>query len=98
MKTKIFAILTVVLLAGAITTSTTGCKSLAKAAAKHWTKKQKKKFIAKCKDGTVKRFGDKANAKCGCIAEAAEKKFPKAEDAMAMSVLEMIKIAGDCVK
>ena len=77
-------------------TQVTSCKAMAKAAVKHWTKKQKKQFIAKCKEGAVSKFGDKANEVCSCVANIAEEKYPKAEDAMGMSVMEIVKLAIDC--
>lgn len=74
----------------------TSCKALAKSAVKHWSKKQKKQFIAKCKEGAFTKFGDKANEVCSCVATIAEEKYPKIEDALEMSALEIVKLAMDC--
>ncbi len=77
-------------------TSATSCKMFAKSAAKHWTKKQKKQFLKKCKEGSVERFGDKANKACECGLEKAQEKYPNAEDALALSAAKILKIVLDC--
>lgn len=81
-----------------LSVSTTSCKWMAKTAAKHWTRKQKKKFIAKCKEGAIAKFSARSNEICKCMASVAEEKFPKAEDAMSMGWLQLVKMAGDCLK
>jgi len=81
-----------------VTTTAPSCKAVGKVVVKHWTRKQKKKFIAKCKDGAVKKFGDKANEYCTCLGDVAEEEFPKFEDAMAMDWFTMAKMLKDCVK
>ncbi len=73
------------------------CKSIGKAAIKHWTRKQKKEFVAKCKDGAVQRFGERANEFCSCVVGIVEEKYPKAEDGLALSFLEVLKLSKDCV-
>ncbi len=92
-KTLILSSITLLSLTAVITPS---CKSMAKAAAKHWTKKQKKMFVKKCKDGVVGQFGEKANDICSCVSEKVEKQFPKIEEAMEMSAFQLLKIAKDC--
>ena len=73
------------------------CKSLAKAAVKHWTKKQRKEFIAKCKDGAVTAFGDNTNEVCACVATSVEENMPNYEDAKAVTVMKMISMGKECL-
>lgn len=89
---KIATIITLSLAVGTVSVSTTSCKTLAK----HWTKRQVKKFVQKCEEGTANKFGEKAGEICNCLATKAEEKYPNIEDALKMSVLEMVKLAIDC--
>jgi len=89
---KIATIITLSLAVTTISTTSTSCKALAK----HWTKKQVKKFVQKCEEGTMSKFGDKAGEVCQCLATKAEEKYPNIDDALKMSVMEMVKLAIEC--
>lgn len=89
---KTLTIVTLSLAVGMAGLSSHSCKALAK----HWTKKQVKKFVQKCEEGTANKFGERAGEICNCLATKAEEKYPNIDDALKMSVLEMVKLAIDC--
>jgi hypothetical protein len=73
------------------------CKALAKAALKHWSKKQVKEFVANCEDKSSKIVGE-ANATkfCNCAVNVVAEKYHNYEDAKSINILEIVKIANDC--
>ena len=74
-----------------------GCKAIAKAAAKHWTKKQIKEFIANCEEKSSKLMSDeKAKHYCECAVDKVAEKYPKFEDYKKIGIIEALKIAKDC--
>lgn len=74
------------------------CKSMAKAAAKYWTKKQIKEFKAKCKDGALNnKLIKNADDFCDCATSGIAEKYKNYEDAKAMGIVQMIKEAKDCL-
>jgi len=78
-------------------TSLGSCKSMGKAALKHWTKKQRKEFVTKCQEGALMRLDENANEKCSCIALIFEEEFPKYEDAKAVTVTKMLARGKECL-
>lgn len=75
-----------------------GCKSLAKSAAKHWTKKQLKEFRQKCEEGTLGKLGkEKAPRFCKCAGTLMEQKYPSYEDAKGKSIMEILSTASECI-
>jgi hypothetical protein len=73
------------------------CKALAKAALKHWSKKQVKEFVANCEDKSSKIVGEANAAKfCNCAVDVVAEKYHNYEDAKSISILEIVKIANDC--
>ena len=77
--------------------SFTGCKAIAKAAAKHWTKKQIKEFVANCEEKTSRLMGEeKAKHYCDCAVDKVAEKYPKFEDYKKTGIIEALKIAKDC--
>jgi hypothetical protein len=78
-------------------TSEYSCKSMAKAAAKHWTKKQIKEFKKNCNEKATSKFSsEKAVSFCDCATDVLKDKVPDFTKAMALSLGEMIKEAGKC--
>ena len=92
-KTSLFLVLIMFGVAPAFTS----CKSLAKSAVRHWTNKQRKEFIEKCKVGAVEKFNEKTNDYCTCLADVAEEKYPKAEEALSLEFVQMLKLSKDCL-
>jgi hypothetical protein len=81
-----------ILLAGMIS-----CKAIAKAAAKHWTKKQIKEFVANCEEKSSKFMNkEKATKYCDCAVDKVAEKYPKFDDYKKIGIIEALKIAKDC--
>ncbi len=75
------------------------CKAMARAAAKYWTKKQIKNFIANCETKTAKLVGEEKAARfCDCAVEPVAEKYHNFDDAKDIKALEIIQIANDCRK
>lgn len=73
------------------------CKAIAKAAAKHWTKKQIKEFVANCEEKSSVLMGEEKAAKyCDCAVDKVAEKYPKFEDYKKIGIVEALKIAKDC--
>lgn len=78
--------------------STESCKSIAKAAVKHWTKKQIKSFKSDCETKVSKRFNpEKAKQFCDCATGTLSEKYPDAEQAKALNMLQLLSEASKCV-
>lgn len=77
--------------------SLSSCKAIAKAAAKHWTKKQIKEFISNCEEKTSRLMGEeKAKHYCDCAVDKVAEKYPKFDDYKKIGIIEALKIAKDC--
>ncbi|MCT4582335.1 MAG: hypothetical protein N4A35_13055 [Flavobacteriales bacterium] len=73
------------------------CASLAKAAAKYWTKKQIKEFVNNCEEKSSRLIGaDKAQQYCDCAVDVVAEKYHNYEDVQKASIIEVLKIAKDC--
>ncbi len=73
------------------------CASLAKAAAKYWTKKQIKEFVTNCEEKSSRLIGeDKAQQYCDCAVDVVAEKYHNYEDVKKASIIEVLKIAKDC--
>ena len=73
------------------------CKAMARAAAKYWSKKQIKKFVADCETKAGKLIGEqKAAHFCDCAVDKVAEKYKNFEDAKEITALEIVKIATDC--
>ncbi len=93
MRTK--SLILIIALAG--TTSLVGCKALAKKAAKRWAKKKRVEFLTKCNDsGAVKLMSDSEEF-CDCALNLVMEKYPDPEDGLALKIVEVVKMAKDCV-
>jgi hypothetical protein len=91
---KIWLVLGLVIALGAGGTS---CKAIARAAAKYWSKKQIKKFVADCENRAAKLVGEgKAAHFCDCAVDKVSEKYHSFEDAKDISAIEIIQIAKGC--
>lgn len=91
---KYLKILIPCLLIGA---SILSCKAIARTAAKYWTKKQIKEFVANCEEKSSKLMGqERAEKYCDCAVDKVATKYPKFEDYKKIGILEALKIAKDC--
>ncbi len=72
------------------------CKSLAKAAAKHWTKKQIRNFAKNCEEKVKGKLSEeKASSFCSCASEAISQDY-SLEDANLMDGIKLLKVAANC--
>lgn len=93
MKKIAFALFMLFLAASAAQTS---CKTAAKAAARHWTKKQIRKFSKNCEEKVSQHFSsEKIKPFCDCASQSISDKFDL-EKANAMDAMTLIKEAGKC--
>lgn len=82
-----------------ISFSLASCASLAKAAAKYWTKKQIKEFVTNCEEKSSRLIGeDKAKQYCDCAVDVVAEKYHNYDDVKKASIIEVLKIAKDCKK
>lgn len=73
------------------------CASLAKTAAKYWTKKQIKEFVYNCEEKSAKLIGEeKAKKYCDCAVDVVAEKYNNYKDVKTASIIEVLKIAKDC--
>jgi hypothetical protein len=73
------------------------CKMFGRAAAKYWTKKQIKEFVANCESNAGKLIGEeKAKKYCDCAVDVVAEKYQNYEDVKKASIREVLKIAKDC--
>lgn len=73
------------------------CKAMARAAAKYWTKRQIKKFVADCENRAGLVIGEhKAAHFCNCAVDKVAEKYKNFEDAKDITALEIVKIAQGC--
>lgn len=83
--------------AGLICLSLTSCKTLAKGAAKWWTKKQIKEFVNNCEEKTSRLLGDEQAAKyCDCAVDKVAEEYKNFDEIKEKGILTVLKIAADC--
>jgi hypothetical protein len=78
--------------------SAPSCKSLAKAAAKHWAKKKQKEFVAKCNNMVANKPGIKGDQFCGCVLDFVMEAYPDPDKGMQIGLLELLDMGKDCLK
>ena len=84
-------------LAVILLTFMSSCASLARAAAKYWSKKQIKEFVNNCEQKSSRLIGeDKAAKYCDCAVDVVAEKYKNYEDVKNASIIEVLKIAKDC--
>lgn len=73
------------------------CKNLAKAAAKHWTKKQIKKFKSNCKEKAVAKWNKEKGEKfCDCATDIVMEKYKNYDDAEKIDFSTVLITAKSC--
>ncbi len=75
-----------------------GCKSMAKAAAKHWAKKKQKEFVAKCNNMTAKKPGINSVEFCDCVIDIVMEAYPNPDEGMQINLLQLMDLGRDCIK
>jgi len=89
-----FSIVAVVI---GLSVSMIGCKTLAKGAAKWWTKKQIKEFVENCEAKTSKLYGEeKAKQFCDCAVDKVAEEYKSFDQVKEKGILTILKIAGGC--
>lgn len=77
--------------------SISGCKAMARTAAKYWTKKQIKEFVHNCEEKSAKFVGEeKAEHFCDCAVDKVAEKYKEYNSVQDVPIMEIIKIANDC--
>jgi hypothetical protein len=75
------------------------CKMIAKGAARYWTKKQIKEFVADCKIHSGKLMSEeKAEQFCDCAVDEIAEKYQNYEDIQKAGIAEVLKAANNCRK
>lgn len=73
------------------------CKAVLKGAAKYWTKKQIKEFVANCENHASKIMSpEKAEQYCDCAVNKVAEKYNNYEDVKKGGLIEVLKVAADC--
>lgn len=86
-----------IILIAAILIALGSCKMILKGAAKYWTKKQIKEFVANCEEHSSKLLGaERAKKYCDCAVETVAEKYHNYEDVKKAGIIEVLKIAKDC--
>ena len=68
-----------------------------KGAAKYWTKKLIKEFVASCEEHAGKLMSaEKATHYCDCAVDKVAEKYQNFEDFKKAGIVEVLKIAKDC--
>ena len=87
----------IIILGVGLALSMSNCKAMARAAAKYWTKKQIKQFVADCEEKSAKFVGeDKANQFCDCAVDQVAEKYQDYKSVEDVKIMEILKIANDC--
>ncbi len=96
MRKHFIILLSLVIIAS---TSLSGCKSMARAAAKYWTKKQMKEFLSNCESSAIGKFGEaKGKDFCGCAVDVVSEQYQNYEDAKNINFAKILLAAKDCIK
>ncbi len=81
------------------TTGLSGCKAMARAAAKYWTKKQIKEFLTNCESSAIGKFGEsKGKDFCGCAVDVVSEQYQNYDDAKNINFAKILLTAKDCIK
>ncbi|HLP14193.1 MAG TPA: hypothetical protein VK177_19840 [Flavobacteriales bacterium] len=73
------------------------CKSMAKAAARYWTKQQIKEFKSKCNNAAKNnKLISNASDFCDCATDKLSEQYHNYKDAEKLSALEIVSKALDC--
>lgn len=81
----------------AIIFSLASCKMIAKGAARYWTKKQIKEFVANCEQHSSRLMSEeKAKVFCDCAVDQVSEKYHDFEDVRKAGIIEVLKTVRDC--
>jgi hypothetical protein len=86
----------IIVLAFALTPATS-CKTVARAAARYWTKRQIKEFINNCEEKSAKLIGDeKAKKFCDCAVDVVAEQYQNYNETKTISATTLLNAAKDC--
>ncbi len=93
MKSTTFSILFIVMLF----TGFVSCKTIARTAARYWTKKQIKEFVKNCETRSVRLIGeDNAKKYCDCAVDVVAEKYRNYQETKTISLIDLLNIADGC--
>jgi hypothetical protein len=73
------------------------CKTIARTAAKYWTRKQIKEFVSNCETRTRKLLGPENAAKyCDCAVDVVAEKYRNYQESKTISLNDLVDILNDC--
>ena len=93
MKSAFFSLLFLVM----ILIGVVSCKTIARTAARYWTKKQIKEFVNNCESRSSRLIGEE-NAKkyCDCAVDVVAEKYRNYQDTKTISLIDLLNIAEGC--
>lgn len=92
-------ILLATLIISLVAIPSSSCKTVARAAARYWTKRQIKEFINNCETKSSKLLGDeKAKKFCDCAVDVVAEQYQNYNETKTLSVAALIEAAQDCSK
>lgn len=88
----------IIVLAFALT-SNTACKTMARTAARYWTKRQIKEFINNCEEKSSKLIGnEKAKYFCNCAVDVVAEQYQNYNETKTISTATLLNAAKDCAQ
>lgn len=73
------------------------CKTIARTAAKYWTRRQIKEFVSNCESRTGQLLGNENAAKyCDCAVDVVAEKYRNYQDSKTISLTDLVEILNDC--
>ncbi len=73
------------------------CKTIARTAAKYWTRKQIKEFVSNCETRTSQLLGTENAARyCDCAVDVVAEKYRNYQDSKTISLNNLIDILNGC--
>lgn len=73
------------------------CKTIARTAAKYWTRRQIKEFVSNCETRTSQLLGSENAAKyCDCAVDVVAEKYRNYQDSKTISLTDLVDILNDC--
>jgi hypothetical protein len=73
------------------------CKTIARTAAKYWTRRQIKEFVSNCESKTSHLLGSENAAKyCDCAVDVVAEKYRNYQDSKTISLNDLVDILNGC--
>lgn len=73
------------------------CKTIARTAAKYWTRRQIKEFVSNCETRTSQLLGAENAAKyCDCAVDVVAEKYRNYQDSKTISLNNLVDILNGC--